>query len=208
MKKLLPLIMLSLTFSSAWAQTRGVNINTKTLDIIEVTKIDTDTQTARYYSYRSNQWKEVSLADLSKAVYARLDGVKERDMVLASVRSDDLQPCEVWNVFENSLVELGCQNGRISDNIGVDRPELSSYIKTTQQVVKEVTQRDGFQKKDKVRLMKDQGDLKKGDLVRIEHIFENGEAMIQKMGLNLIDTSGLLMKDKVEVVDLKDLAAK
>jgi hypothetical protein len=176
-------------------------IHNETHQRLEHLKIDKDTQTGRYFDYREEKYKTVSLSDISRETHETIQGVKEGNMVLVKFSTTSLKPCEVWNLYENAIAHVGCTTGKITN-----RPELATYPVAIDIMIKEVKSLEGFVQKDKVRLMKDSGDLSKGDLVRIEHIFRNGSAMVQKMGLNLIDTSGLLLKEKVQVVELKDLS--
>lgn len=172
---------------------------------LDFVKIDQETQTGRYFDYKDGKYKTVSMTEVTKETHGEIDGVRKGNMVLVKFQDQKLRPCEVWYLFENSMAHVGCQTGKMKVNVGVDRPELATYASHIDHIVREVNSLDGFAKSDKVRLMADVGDLKKGDLVRIEHIFQNGSAMIQKMGANLLDTSGLLMKYRVQIVDLKDL---
>jgi hypothetical protein len=181
-------------------------INQETLERIEISKINQDTQVGTYFDHEAGKYKTVNLSDVSKQVSESVSGVKENDMVLVKFDNNKLRPCEVWYLYQNGYAHVGCQNGKILQQSFIERADLSMYGVLAESVVKGTKELDGFAQKDKVHLMKDVGDLKKGDLVRIEHIFANGYAMIQKMGTNLIDTSSLLKKSKVQVVDLKDLA--
>lgn len=172
---------------------------------IKLTKIDQENQTAQYYDQNDGKIRTISLSEVSQETFEPVDGVKTGNMVLVKFEKNVLKPCEVWYLYTNGLAQVGCQTGKYSKPAPIARPELAEYTVTTDAMVKEATSLEGFKKKDKVTLMADVGDLKKGDRVRIEHLFKNGTAMIQKMGLNLVDTSGLLLKYKVQVVELKDL---
>lgn len=172
---------------------------------IELTKVNQETQTGKYYDQKSGKYKTVNLSEISQEI-ASVSGVKERDMVIVKFSDDSSRPCDVFSLYTNGQAHVGCQFYKINHRTMFESAPLSIVTVAADSVVKEVQALEGFAKKDKVRLMKDSGDLKKGDLVRIEHIFANGSAMIQKMGTNLLDSSNLLMREFVQVVELKDLA--
>jgi hypothetical protein len=202
-KTLLSAFILALTFE---ASAGNSYIHHATFERLEIFRIDTDNQTGKYYDYQDEKYKTINLSDVSREASEPVDGVKDGDMVLVKFSENLFRPCEVWYLYQNSLAHVGCQTGKLTEDMGVQRPKLGTYTASTESMIKSIKSLEGFEVKDKARLMKDVGDLKKGDLVRIEHIFKNGSAMIQKMGLNLIDTSGLLLKFKVQVVELKDLS--
>lgn len=204
--KILAALILTLTALSAQAGRHHYYIHNTTHERIDIMKIDPETQMGKYYDHASYKYKTVSMTELTRQTHGNIKGFKAGNMVLANLEGNVYQPCEMWYLFENSVAHIGCQSGKITKNIGVDRPQVLTYALHLDHMINEVASLEGYAKKDKVRLMKDAGDLKKGDLVRIEHIFANGFVMIQKMGANLLDTSGLLMKSRVQVVELKDLS--
>lgn len=199
------IMLMSLKSQAQLLSTRYSYIHHETHARLELTKIDQDRQTAQYYDLKEGKTRTVNLSDVSRETNEEIEGVRVTNMVLVRFANGQLRPCEVWYLYSNGLSHVGCQSGKIRKEALIDRPIVAPYTASVDSMVREVNGQDGFEKKDKVRLMKDVGDLRKGDLVRIEHIFQNGSAMIQKMGANLIDTSGLLMKSRVQVVDLKDL---
>lgn len=175
---------------------------------LEISKVDQDNQTAKYFDSDENKLKTVNLSEVSQETNEEIDGVKVKNMVLVKFSDHTLRPCEVWYLYSNALAHVGCQTGKNKQHGGTNRPVLGTYTASIESMVKELPSLDGFEKKDRVRLQKNVGDLKQGDLVRIEHIFQNGSALVQKMGENLVDTSSLLMKFNVQVVELKDLSFK
>lgn len=200
------ILLMSVESQAQLLSTRYSYIHHETHVRLELTKIDQDRQTAQYYDLKEGKSKTVNLSDVSRETNEEIDGVKVNQMVLVKFAESTYKPCEVWYLYTNGLSHVGCQTGRIRKDQLIPRPVVGTYTASVESMIREVNGLEGFEKKDKVRLMKDVGDLRKGDLVRIEHIFQNGSAMIQKMGANLIDTSGLLMKEKVQVVELKDLS--
>ena len=208
MKNLMLVFALALSFSATagFIERHYYYIHNSTFERLDLIKIDQETQVGKYYDHQDGKYKKVSMTELSRQTHQGIRGFKPGNMVLARFSDNQYRACELWYIFENEVAHIGCQTGKISQNIGVNRPQVATYVANINHLINEVSTLDGLSKKDKVRLMVDIGDLRKGDLVRIEHIFGNGSAMIQKMGANLLDTSGLLMKSRVQVVELKDLS--
>lgn len=183
-------------------------LNIQTGEMIDLIKKNEAEGTGVYYDYRESRKKTVSLSLLSKETDKQLNGVKTGEMIL--VKWDkDLKPCQVYHLFENGVARIGCQTGRVSANIGVDRHLLGSYNVDTEIVIAEVKAAEGFKKNERVILRKQAGDLESGTTVKIEAIFNNGDVLVQKAGLNLLDTSGVLLKRSgVAKVSLKDIEKK
>lgn len=176
--------------------------------IMAETSVNKKTGEISYFDYRDSKRKTVSPSDIAHEVKkGGIDGVKQGDLV--QYNQENVNFCTVFNVFENGLAYVGCQNTKAKmKNIGLPRPEQLRGFVPTKDLIAEVPSMDGFSKGEKVTLIKDAGDLKCGTTVRIEAINTNGEAIVQKMGLNLLDTSGLHLKFGIETVPLADLAKK
>lgn len=181
-------------------------IHNQTQARMELTNVDQESQTARYYDHAEGKTKTISLSEVSKATKEEIDGVRSGNMVLVRFTENSYRACEVWDLYSNGIAHIGCQTGKIREEGLIRRQEVGSYTASTDLMIKEVSSLEGFKKKETVRLLRDVGDLKEGDTVKIEHIFASGSAMIQKKGFNFIDTSSLLMKEQVQIVDLKDLS--
>lgn len=184
-------------------------VNIKTGEVIELSDFDIDqgNGSATYFSYKEGRKIKIALNEISKQTKSEIAGVKAGEMILIQT-TNSLKPCAVWNVFENGMARIGCQSGKIIERIGVDRPQILSYtLLAIDQpgVIAEVESLNGVNKFDRGSLTVDAGVLKAGTKIRVEAIFANGEAMVQKMGINFLDTSGLLMKYNVEKINLSDL---
>lgn len=104
------------------------------------------------------------------------------------------------------MARIGCQTGEMLGNIGVDRPAVGQYnLNHVSNITPEVKELQGFSKKDFTVMAVKKGKIKEGAKIRIEAIFANGEAMVQKMGIGYLDSSSVLMKLNIERVHLNDL---
>lgn len=160
--------------------------------------------TATVYDHSTQKKRTVKIADLSKESHEGINGVKPGSLVLINLKDHNF--CETFKVFENGLAYIGCQvEGSVQLNIGKDRPKNVRYFAGVDNLISEVDKAESFQKSEKAILSKDYNKIPAGTLVRIEAIFSNGEALIQKMGLNLLDTSSLRLKFNLERVLLSDL---
>lgn len=167
-------------------------------------KINEEEKTGVYYDYETEKRVKVNLEDLSQQVEYPINNVSSGKFVLANINGH-IKVCEVYYVFENGMTRFGCQNGKIRDNIGVDRPAVVQFNDHVSNLTAEIKSMNDFKKGDKASLKAFAGNLRVGTKVRIEAIFPNGEAVVQKAGTNLLDTSGILMKFNVEKVQLSDL---
>lgn len=173
--------------------------------IIDLVKVNEEEKTGVYYDHQKQKRIKVNLEDLSQEVDYAINGVLAGNFVLADIRGNS-KLCQVYYVFENGVTRIGCQSGKITDNIGVDRPEVVGFTDQVSNLMGEVKSLNEFKKGQKVILKNFAGNIRQGSKVRIEVIFPNGEAVIQRVGLNLMDTSGILMKFNVERVQLSDLS--
>ena len=173
---------------------------------IELNDINEQEGTAYYFDYASHKKVTVKLSEVSRETDEAINGVRPGKFMLVNFGQEGIKTCETYRVFENSIARIGCQSGKIRKNIGVDRPLMYQYNVDVNDVMPEVESFEGFSRKDKVTLTAEVGSLECGTKVRIEAIFPNGEALVQKMGANLLDTSSILMKkSNVERVSLRDL---
>lgn len=207
---LLAALILSMTNAEAKFFSRiDKYINIKTNEVIELSEndIDTEKDTATYYSYSERIRKTAKLADLSKSTTEEISGVRQMEFLLAD-NLDGQTICQVWHLFENGSAYVGCRTGKRMQNIGMPRPGTANGILSSvnhPSVVVEVDELNDFRSQDIAQLTEDTQQNVAGTTVRIEAVFANGEALIQKRGLNLLDTSGLLLKYSVEKVRLDQL---
>jgi hypothetical protein len=171
--------------------------------MIEAYKFDYELGTAVYFDYADSIKKTVNISDLSKETSKSVNGVKSGSLVLLVEKNHKF--CETFHVFENGVAYIGCQSDKIQSNIGMDRLKSMNYFASVELLSAEIKESNEFKKYDRAILEKDAGNLTAGTKVRIEAIFPNGEALIQKSGANLMDTSSLRLKFNVERVPLSDL---
>lgn len=208
------IVMLSLVLSQVFASYASAALISRNYRYIhhgngmqiELNDINEQEGTAYYWDYESHKKVTVKLSEVSRETDEALNGVRPGKFMLVNFGKEGIKTCETYRVFENSQARIGCQSGKIRKNIGVDRPLMYQYNVDVNDVMAEVESLDGFSRKDKVILTADANSLECGAKVRIEAIFPNGEALVQRMGANLLDTSSILMKkSNVERVSLRDL---
>ena len=213
MKNLTIAMLLSLTVSNTYGNAffSKINhyINTKTGAMVELSEFDINqtNQTGTYFSYAEGKKLTVNLSDLSMSTRNEINGVKGGRMVLVQFASGQ-KPCDVFYLFENGMAQIACNTGKMVQNIGVDRPQRATYIVKNVElagVIAEVLSLNGVNEKDYATLTTKVGVLNAGTKVRVEVIFGNGEALVQKMGINFLDTSDILAKYNIEKVNLSDL---
>jgi hypothetical protein len=211
MKNLLTAVFMILAFEAKadLIKTNYNYLNTQNLQRVQFSNIDEASGKATYFSYAQEKYVDVNFADYSRETFDSINGVKQNDVVLFKV-GESLKLCKVWYLFENGVASIGCISGKQYINeIGLYNAVIQGHSAHSEDLIKTVNgPLEGVSVNEKFRLTKAVGDLEKGDKVRVEHLFENGYAMIQKVGLNLIDISDPLRKTKVQAIDLKDLTAK
>lgn len=196
--------ILAQTASAALIERNTYFFHNETGAVVDLYKINEEEKTGVYYDYTLGKRVKVNLEDLSQQVEYPINNVASGKFVLANINGK-IKVCEVYYVFENGMTRFGCQNGKIRDNIGVDRPAVVPFNDHASNLTAEVKSMNEFRRGDKASLKAFAGNLRVGTKVRIEAIFPNGEAVVQKAGANLLDTSGILMKFNVEKVQLSDL---
>lgn len=173
--------------------------------VVELHGINQAKGTAYYFDYQLSKRVEVSLADVSKETKSRINGIKAGEFVLAQTEQGETV-CTTYNVFENGMSYLGCRTGKMMEHIGPARFAVGGYIADTKNIAGEVSEVSGFQKGEKVILLKAAGSLKSGKKVKIKAIFDDGVALVESANpLAALDTSSTLLKTNVEVVQLQDL---
>lgn len=213
MKAILFTMIFSLTTLNAHAALfekiyHYIEINSGKVVELSAYDIDKEKQTGTYFDYAEGKKFTVNMSELSKETREEINGVRAGKMILIPFQKE-VKACAVYYLFENGMAEIGCQTGAIVKNIGMDRPERRIYIaKNVEQngIIAEVDSLNGISKKAHATLKTKTGSLLEGEKVRVEVIFANGEALVQKMGLNLLDTSEVIMKFNIERVNLSDLS--
>lgn len=178
-------------------------LHTPTDKIIEPYNFNDETKTAVYFDYEDGKRKTVNTSDLSKETSKSINGVKRGSLVLISM--DEHKFCETFRVFENGEAYIGCPTSEIKEQLGVNRPKETRYVVNTEILTGEVKAIESHKKKSIVTLLKASGKIRAGSKVRIEALFPNGEALVQKVGVNFLDTSSLRLKFNIERVQITDL---
>ena len=212
--KLLVLASLALSLTSAHAGFFGRIDHYRNLETGEVVEIGSneikEDGSVKYFSRKERAWKTTDISSFSKNTDAEIADVKQGEFLLAET-GNGLALCQVWYLFDNKSASIGCRTGKPSEIIGMARPGTANYDLLTVEhpgVVAEVASLDGFSRGQTAELLINTDQNESGTTVRVEAVFANGEALIQKKGLNLLDTSGLLLKYSVEKVSLKNLRKK
>lgn len=199
------LLGLSINTEAAFIARIYKYINIKTGELIEASVNDIEDDQVKYFDYSDSKRKKVPLIDLSKQTNDRIAGVKAGELVLVPF-GKETKPCEVYYVFANGMARIGCQTGKMLGNISIDRPAIGQFnLNHVANVIPEVATLDGRNKKDYAVMSINIGKLKAGANVRIEAIFANGEALVQKMNISFLDSSGVIRKHNIERVKLEDL---
>ena len=212
--KLLVLASLAFTLTSAHAGFFGRIDHYRHLETGEVVEIGSneikEDGSVKYYSRKERVWKTTDITAFSKNTDTEIADVKQGEFLLAET-GNGLALCQVWYLFENKSASIGCRTGKPSEIIGMARPAIANYNLSTVEhsgVIAEVSSLRGFSRGQTAELLVDTDENESGATVRVEAVFANGEALIQKKGLNLLDTSGLLIKYSVEKVSLNNLRKK
>lgn len=182
--------------------------------IIEVAtnEISDDGLTAKYYNYKERKFKTIELAELSKSTQEEIAGVRSGEMVLVQTyagasRTETISRfCEVFYVFENKKAFVGCKTYAADQIPGYATPSrLDFIVNNVESIVAEVESLEGIKKGDVAELRIDTKSAKAGRQVRVLAIFANGEALVQKTGLGILDTSSIVYKGNIDRVSLTDL---
>lgn len=167
---------------------------------------------AKYFDYSENKSKTIEFSELSKSTRNEIAGVRAGEFILMTtkvVNSPELisRYCEVYNVFENSMAQVGCK-AYAQDNKGKLFPtnRLEFIVQNVRSTIAEVKSLDGINKGQAVELRVNTLNAKAGRNVRVLAIFANGEALVQKLGFGLLDSSSIIYKSSVDRVRVSDLS--
>lgn len=189
-------------------------IEVKTGKVIEIGSNDIEADgTASFYDYATSTKRTINISELSKSTREEIAGVKAGERILATTYAANSNTittsryCEVFYVFENKMAYVGCKASEVDIIPGYALPERFDFIlSNVEQVTAEVDSLDGFSRGETAELRIDAKTAKAGKNMKILAIFTNGEALVQKAGFNVLDTSGVLNKlGAVERIQLSDL---
>ncbi|MFA6235923.1 MAG: hypothetical protein WC635_01245 [Bacteriovorax sp.] len=219
MKTALLLSTLSL-FLSSTAYSKGIigtvdkYLVVKTGQVIEVGSTEIDDGIATYYDYSVSKRKKIEVSELSKSTRKEIAGVKAGESILArtylgnSRTETIIRICEVFYLFENQQAYVGCKSTEADRVPGYQLPNRFDFIiNNVENVTAEAASLEGFEKGENAELTIDTESIKAGRTVRILVIYTNGEALVQKAGFNILDSSGILNKlGAVEKIQLSSLS--
>lgn len=168
--------------------------------------------TAKFYDYRESKRKSIEMDKVSKATREEIAGVKAGEIALVttyvgtSKTKTTSRYCEVFYVFENKQASVGCSTSIEDANKRGEIPRrLDFIINDVENITAEVESIDGIKKGDFVELRVDAKFAKANRKVRVLALMANGEALVQKIGFGLIDTSSIVYKGEVDRVQASDL---
>lgn len=218
MKGLMTLaLMLSafqMTHGREWVSKVNKYIHKDTNQIIELGGWDLseDGKTNVYYNYATSKRETILMADYVPATQAEIAGVKAGEMIIAKTyiahsKTEVIERvCQVYYLFENQKAYVGCKSYEADNLAGYATPSRFDFIiNNVEQVVGQVEELDGFKKGDLAELSVETKSIKNGKTVRVLAVMANGEALVQKMGFSVLDSSAIIYKGGVERVRLTDL---
>lgn len=166
---------------------------------------------AKYMDLKTSKMKSIEFSELSKATKKEIYGVKAGEYILLTNKVVDSSRlisryCEVNNVFENKMAEVGCKIYRIDEekkNIPTIR--LKYIVKDLRSVTAEVSSLDKIKKGEVVELRINTKHAIAGKKVKVLAIFANREVLVEKTGFKILDSKSILFKAFVDRVRISDL---
>jgi len=169
--------------------------------IIEIASNEIEDGKGKYYDYAEHKWKTIDMNDVSKGTTEEISGVKAGERILATTMVANSKTetvsryCQVFYVFENKKAYVGCKSTEADIIPGYQTPNRFDFIvENVESVTAEVSSLNDFSTKEIAELNTDTKNFSSGTKVKILAIFANGEALIQKSGFNILDTSDVLNK--------------
>lgn len=183
--------------------------------VIEIAsnEIEDDGLTASYYDYGLGKRLTIQMSEVSKSTRDSINEVQAGEMVLVTtgIAKNNTETisryCQVYHLFENKKAYLGCKTYEIDSINGYSRPQRLDFVINNVESVTaaEVLKSQGFSKGQQVKLRIDTENAKSGRTMRILALFNNGEALVQKMGFSVLDTSQIIYKGEIDRVNISDL---
>lgn len=221
MKRLSLIFLLALSFQSVqgreWVSKINKYIHKDTNQIIELGGWDLseDGTTNKFFNYETRKYETVQMSDYIPATQEEIANVQAGEMIItktlvAHSKTEVIERiCSVFYLFENNKAYVGCKSDEADNLPGYTTPSRFDFIvNDVANVVGEINEFEGFKKGDTAELGVETKAIKNGKTVRILAVMANGEALIQKMGFSILDTSSILFKSGVERVKLIDLIKK
>jgi hypothetical protein len=188
-----------------------INENNRIIEIGS-TEIEDDGLTATYYDYVARKRLSINMSEVSKSTRESINNVSAGEMILVTTGTARNNGetvnryCQVFHLFENKKAYVGCKTYDIDNINGYARPNrLDFIINNVENVVAEVSKVDELEKGGIATLRVDTKNAKAGRNVRILALFTNGEALVQKLGLGVLDTNSIVYKSNIDRVNIGDL---
>jgi hypothetical protein len=218
MKAILALMILSISFQSLeareWVSKVRKYIHKDSNQIIELGGWDLseDGKTNKFYNYKTGKQETIQMEDYIIQTFDEIANVRAGEVVIAKTlvgnsRSETIERiCDVYYLFENKKAYLGCKSYEKDAIPGYSIPARFDFIvNNVENIVAEVSELDGFKKGDVAEILVDANSIKNGKTIRVLAVMANGEAIVQKMGFSVLDSSSIIYKGGVERVKLSDL---
>lgn len=218
MKALLALILISMSFQNLeareWVSKVRKYIHKDSNQIIELGGWDLseDGKTNKFYNYKTGKQETILMEDYVIQTFDEIADVRAGEMIIAKTLVGNSKYetidriCEVYYLFENKKAYVGCKTYKEDAIPGYSIPErFDFFINNVEKVVAEVNEVDGIKKGDQAELLVETKAIKSGKTIRVLAVMANGEALVQKMGFSVLDTSSIVYKGGVERVKVSDL---
>ncbi len=218
MKSLLAIALISLSFQNLEAREIVSKIrkyiHKDSNQIIELGGWDLseDGKTNKYYNYNTRKQETVLMEDYVIQTFDEIANVRAGEMIIAKTLVGNSKTetidrlCEVYYLFENKKAYVGCKSYEQDSIPGYARPSRFDFIvNNVENIIAEVSEIDGMKKGDLAEMLIDAEEIKNGKTVRILAVMANGEALVQKMGFSVLDSSSIIYKSGVVRVKLTDL---
>ena len=188
-----------------------INENNRIIEIAS-NEIEDDGLTATYYDYEARKRLSINMSEVTKSTRQSINEVSAGEMILVTTgiaRNNGVtvsRYCEVYYLFENKKAYVGCKTYEVDSINGYSRPNrLDFIVNNVENVVAEVSQVENLAKGDTATLRIDTKNAKAGRSVRVLALFNNGEALVQKLGFGVLDTSSIVYKSNIDRVQIADL---
>lgn len=173
--------------------------------MLDPSKVDPQTNIVEYYDYAAKDYLRVNLNDVSPETKEAVKGVKQHHYALMNDQGTN-RPCMVWHVFEDGGAYVGCRTGEGSRRPGLARPQVLNRSLNSHYLMGEIPEYRGLKKNQVVKLTIPGDPECETEEVRIEALFANGQAFVQKTGFFIsLDTSEPIMKYQAKMVKISDL---
>lgn len=188
-----------------------INDNNRIIEISS-NEIEDDGLAATYYDYVARKRLTINMSEVSKSTRESINDVSSGEMILVTTGTARNNGetvnryCQVFHLFENKKAYVGCKTYDIDNINGYARPNrLDFIINNVENVVAEISKAENLEKGDTATLRIDTKNAKAGRSVRVLALFNNGEALVQKLGFGVLDTSSIVYKSNIDRVQISVL---